>query len=145
MPGLLGDDVPQMSPQFLQQIMQQMGAQQANPMQRPIAGEQFLSGLGQLPQPDAGGMLSGQLPGGQGLEGGPQMPPGGLPFATDFSNVAPGLPNLPDEFGGFGFGQTAPQQFEPQQNLRQQLIEQLLGQMGGGPGAGGPPNIVGAI
>lgn len=136
MAGLLGGGMPQLDPEFIQQLMQQIGAQRANPMSRPIAGEQYLNGLGMIPpdnqmiEPGAGA-LGNMTPPDNAM-----LPLNGAPISTDFSGLAPGLPNLPDSFSGFGFGQTAPKKFDGQDNLRQQLIERLLSQIGNGMDAG---------
>lgn len=119
MPGIL-DMMGEMDPMMIQSLLQQAQAQSVNPMERPVAGSEYLQGLGQLPGPV--GMSPEALQAMQGMGG------------TDFANVPPGLPNLPDSFGGFGYGQTAPKMnINQSQQLRQQLLQQLLGQaMGGG-------------
>lgn len=48
--------------------------------------------------------------------------------STDFAGTAPGLPNLPDNLMGFGFGQTAPE-MNVNDSLRQTLIKSLVDQM----------------
>jgi hypothetical protein len=98
-----------------------------------------------------GGMSMGQPQGMQPM-GQPQMPgmgtqPMGMQgmgqqsgmqnnstISTDFANTQPGLPNLPDSFSGFGYGQFAPKEVQTQGNgtggmqggMRQQMISQLM-------------------
>ena len=110
MPGLLDG----LDPQMLQALMGQMQAQNVNPMERPVAGSEYLQGLGQLPmEPDV------YMPQMMGQE-----------IPTDFAGMAPGLPNLPDSFSGFGYGQQAPEMRDNMSRLRDQLIQQLIGQTG---------------
>lgn len=105
----------QLDPMMIQQLMQQLSAGRSDPFQRPIPGQELLA------QPSQ-----------------PQMQPeggdagfAGSEVATDFGTTQPGLPNLPDSFGGFGFGQNAPKMTQPQ-GLREKIIEQLLSQMTSG-------------
>jgi len=97
---------------------------QANPFTRMIPGSEYLSGM------------PGQ--GMQEMQGFPstmsQSPEN--PYPTDFAGVPPGLPNLPEDLQGFGFGQTAPQ-MNTNSNLRQNLIQQLLKQLMSQGGMGG--------
>lgn len=123
--GILSRGMMQDNP-FLQ--YQQM---QANPFTRQIPGTEYLSGMN-------GNMGAGNMrgmPGIAGMQQQPQEPP------TDFAGVPPGLPNLPQDLQGFGFGETAPQMNinnKLQENLLQQLIQQLMGvQNGGSQGFGG--------
>jgi hypothetical protein len=119
MAGMLGLD-----PQMLQQIMQMMSMQKSDPFSKPMPGEGLL-GSGGLSMPQPNGMV-------QSMRGEPNM--GGQPqeqknrmdtVSTSFANTQPGLPNLPDSFGGFGYGQFAPKEFNPP-GLRQQYIQNML-------------------
>src|SRR3990167_5501434 len=109
MPGI-GGQAPQIDPRMLQQAFMQMRAQNTNPMARPIAGSEYLQGLG---QGGAGQMQQQQMP--QGMPG--QMP------------QQQGLPELPEDMSGFGMGAMKPQAYTPEPSLRRKLIEELLGQL----------------
>lgn len=117
--GLLGN--AGIDPQMLQQLFAQG---QSDPFAQNIPGQELLG----MPQQQ------------------PMQQPQNPSFADQLAQQEPppemmqpqGLPELPEEMGGFGFGQTAPQmtggQGLGQQDigLRQQLISQLLPQMMGG-------------
>lgn len=93
---------------------------QANPFTRQIPGTEYLSGMS--------GMSGGNL-GPMGMSGAPGQADANVP--TDFAGVPPGLPNLPENLQGFGFGQMAPEvnvNGNLQENLLQTLIQQLLAQ-----------------
>lgn len=128
MAGLLGDDnMGGFDPMAMQNMMQSFRAMQANPFMRQIPGEQYLQGLGQLPvipqmQPDIEGF--GPMPQEMGAQ-----PMAGANF-SDFGGTTPGIPNLPDSFEGFGYGQFAPKRISPQQGLRAKLIDELMNQIG---------------
>ena len=115
MQGMQGLD-----PQAIQQLMQIYQQSQQDPFTRSMPGEQI---LGQSQPPPVMGMGQPEMDQGQ------QSPYGGMAPSTDFSNTPPGLPNLPDNLGGFGFGQNAPVMQGP--SLKQQMIQQLLSQMQG--------------
>src|SRR3990167_9668705 len=115
MPGI-GGQAPQIDPRMLQQAFMQMRAQNANPMARPIAGSEYLQGLGQ----GGGGQMPQQMP--QGMPG--QMPQMGQQMPQQ-----QGLPELPEDMSGFGMGAMKPQAYTPEPSLRRKLIEELLGQL----------------
>lgn len=127
----------QIDPAVIQQIMQMMQTQKQDPFSRPLPGQGLL-GDGNMASPQMkqpiGPEMMGQMP---GMDmGGMQGNPGMMQAPTDFSDTQAGLPNLPSSFGGFGFGQFAPQETQPM-GLRQQYIQQLMkmmpqGGMGGG-------------
>lgn len=110
-------------------FMQMLSAQNHDPFSKQLPGDRVLPQMGgQQPQ---GGMQPQQegLPQSLSPEGQPVNQPQSFNnVSTDFANLAPGLPNLPDSFTGFGFGQNAPKQFHPM-GIRQQLIQQLLSHM----------------
>jgi hypothetical protein len=120
-----------MDPSSLMQMLQ-MGRQ--DPFSRPMPGD-GLMGAGNMPSMQSMPGLEQYNPqGGQA----PQMP-GMNTISTDFANTQPGLPNLPDSFSGFGFGQFAPQEHAGN-NTRQQLISRLMEmmpQLSGGMNTGG--------
>ena len=99
---------------------------QANPFTRQIPGTEYLSGMnGQM----GGGNMGGMPP----MNAAPQEQQQEVP--SDFAGVPPGLPNLPQDLQGFGFGETAPQMNinnKLQESLLQQLIQQLMSAQGGG-------------
>lgn len=106
-----------------QNPFEQYQAMQANPFTQQIPGMEYLSGMGNPMQ------QGGQLPGGFNPQEQGMPQPGlqeGVP--TDFAGVPPGLPNLPQDMQGFGFGEGAPQ-MNINTNLRQDLISQLLQQL----------------
>lgn len=94
----------------LMQLMNQYRMQQSDPFTKMIPGEQYLGGgfnKGMQGMSSAVGGQSSMM----GFES-PQAPGADLriPFPgynAPFAGVK-GLPNLPDSFTGFGFGQTAP-------------------------------------
>lgn len=100
------------------QITQALEVGRKDPFSRPLPGASLLGD---------GGMLAlgnqFQMPSNNFASGAPQMP-GMQQFSTDFADTQPGLPNLPDNFQGFGYGQFAPK--EHQGDIRQQLIQQLM-------------------
>lgn len=120
---------------------------QANPFTRQIPGTQYLN------QPMQGMSPMGGAPGAMPMNpmgmgqmqpqmGAPRFNPrlgtGNLPqgesvVPTDFAGVPPGLPNLPQDLQGFGFGQMAPK-MNVNTNLRSNLIQQLLQQLMQGDG-----------
>ena len=135
-----GVDLSSLPPWLISAMMQNV-----NPMQRPIAGEEYLAGLGQMPMPEQQ-MMPGQIPG-EVPQQVPQQVPQGIPemgapggaegvplFSTDFNGTTPGLPNLSDNYKGFGYGQTAPREMQNPLSveqgkgrmLREQLINKLL-------------------
>lgn len=116
--GMMGQQMGGMQENPFAQYQQM----QANPFTRQIPGTEYLSGFGQM-----GGGLE-QPMGGQGMDQGGAIP-------TDFTGVPPGLPNLPENLQGFGFGQSAPEMnvnSNLRQNLIQQLLQQLMGSQAGG-------------
>lgn len=139
MSGMLNQPISGMGPMGGQQIdpqmlMQMMQMQKQDPFTKSLPGQALLGD---------GGMAMPQMPGmdnpinnpQQGM-GGPQIP-GMNTISTDFANTQPGLPNLPDSFLGFGFGQFAPQEVQTGPGgqggmpggMRQQLIMQMLNQL----------------
>ncbi len=99
---------------------------QANPFTRQIPGTEYLGGMGQ----DSGNPMGGGM-------GAPQdMPYNESQIPTDFAGVPPGLPNLPEDMQGFGFGQAAPE-MNVNNGLRQSLIQNLLSQLMQQSGSGG--------
>lgn len=99
---------------------------QANPFSRALPGSEYLPNGGQPPGPAPLG--SAGLPKGESV------------IPTDFAGTPPGLPNLPEDMQGFGFGQSAPKMNVNKglrQDLIQQLLQQLMGGMDGLPGMGG--------
>ena len=101
------------------QFLQMLAAQNKDPFSKPMTADKFLPQMG-----DQGSLPQTLAP---SLEG-QQSPQDFQDISTDFVNTQPGLPNLPDTFTGFGFGQTAPKEYNPI-GLRQQLIQQLLSQL----------------
>lgn len=150
MSGMLNQGMGGMDPQSLMQMLK-MG--QKDPFSRPMPGE-GLMGLGGMAMPEsahpqAPGLMDTQMNNPQQGMGGPQLP-GMSTISTDFANTQPGLPNLPDSFLGFGYGQFAPkevgtgpgQEGGMQGGMRQQMIMQMLQQLlpqmqQGGMGGGG--------
>lgn len=128
---------------LMQQIMQMMQTQRQDPFSQGMPGEGLLGAGGMAPpqQGSAGGMMP-QMPGlADAQMQGQQLIPNeqASTISTDFADTQPGLPNLPDSFGGFGFGQFAPKEVQPV-GLRQQLIQQLMTNMGGSPMGGSAEN-----
>lgn len=121
-----------MDPEMFAQLMGQYRQMQANPFARSIPGTEYLGGMGQ-------GAMGGGMPGmGQNQFGGPAPDSFGGPnlqqggqVPTDFAGTPPGLPNLPQDMQGFGFGQTAPE-MNVNRSLRENLIKELLDQLQGG-------------
>lgn len=101
---------------------------QANPFTQQIPGSEYLG----IADDSIGGANA------FGAQSGQVTPDMGVP--TDFAGAPPGLPNLPENLQGFGFGQNSPQ-MNVNSNLRQDLIKQLLTQLmqqsGGGMMGGG--------
>lgn len=131
-----------------QALMQMMQAGRRDPFSRPMPGDSLM-GPGGMALPQAPGLADTQMNNPQQGMGGPQLP-GMNTISTDFANTQPGLPNLPDSFLGFGYGQFAPKEVETAPGaqggmpggMRQQMIMQMLqqlmqGGMGGQGGFGG--------
>lgn len=114
------------------QLLQMLQMSQKDPFSKPLPGEGLLGPGGMSPQQPMG--QPAQAP---GMPGQAPQNPASSTISTDFADTQPGLPNLPDTFKGFGFGQYAPEEHKP--DPRQQLIQQLLQalSMGGGQGMGG--------
>ncbi len=124
------------------QLMQMLQMQQKDPFSRSLPGDGLMGpgGMSAPPQAaDLANMGGHQQDPQQGL-GLPQTPDMNT-ISTDFTDTQPGLPNLPDNFQGFGFGQYAPKVNEPSQmslgnmggrennaqpGVRQQMIQQLM-------------------
>ena len=123
----------QFDPQMMQQILQMMNQQKQDPFSRTMPGEGLL-GSGGMATPNQGGMVQ-SAPHDNNMGGQPQEQKNQVDtISTSFNSTPPGLPNLPDSFGGFGYGQFAPKEFSPP-GLRQQYIQQMLKMMphmGGG-------------
>lgn len=166
MSGFLNSGMGQLDPAF---IMSLMASSRKDPFTRPMPGEGIVGPGG----------LGGQFAGPPRMDGQPQGPqqgmqepqmPGMNTISTDFQDTQPGLPNLPDSFQGFGYGQFAPKENQggmasiangsqgqsmQGQNLRQQLIQDMMRQLmpqlaaggisvpGGGGGMGGPGGMGG--
>lgn len=152
MSGMLGGGLGSMGASSQpNQLLQMMQMQKRDPFSRPLPGSGLL-GDGGMAAPQMPGM-AGQPSGGQPQQGlGQPQTPDMNTISTDFADTQPGLPNLPDNFLGFGFGQYAPKTTQPPQmgltqssqgdnsGMRQQMIAQLLQHLmsqGGMPGAGG--------
>lgn len=115
--SLLGGGAMQQNPFAQYQKMQ------ANPFTRMIPGSEYLSGIpGQ--QSDFG-FINNM---GNGMGGAGENTDIMNTTPTDFAGVPPGLPNLPQDMQGFGFGSAAPE-MNVNNNLRQNLIQQLLKQL----------------
>lgn len=114
------------------QLLQMLSMAKSDPFSRPLPGSNLL-GEGQLSMPQSLQGVANQQSG-MGMQQMPNMER----ISTDFADTQPGLPNLPDSFQGFGYGQFAPK--ENPGNIRQQMImqmlQQLLPQMQGGMGGG---------
>ncbi len=108
-----------------EQLLQMLQAQGNDPFLKPMPGDDLL-GAGNMAMPQ-------QQMGQQGMQGQqqPQMP--GLEQAPMGGDMPPGLPNIPQNMGGFGLGQFAPKEFQPV-GIRQQLIQALMQQLGAGGG-----------
>lgn len=164
--GVMGSmDTGGMDPQALMQMMQM---RQKDPFSRGMPGEGLMGAGGLSPASQPPSQAPAQLPGladtqmgnPQQFSGAPEAP-GMSTISTDFANTQPGLPNLPDSFLGFGYGQFAPKEVQTgpgmqggmQGGMRQQMIMQMLQQLlpqmmgqGGGQGAMGgmgDPNMMG--
>ncbi len=110
------------------ELLQMLQAGRQDPFARPMPGEGLMGPGGMsMPQPPG-------LPQSQDQMAPPQMP-GMETISTDFANTQPGLPNLPDTFQGFGYGQFAPKEGQGMMGagagggMRQQLIMQLMNQL----------------
>lgn len=120
-------------PSMMQSIMQMMQAQRADPFSQALPGQGLL-GDGAMASPM--GAMQGMQDPQMGMQmpgmdmGGMQGNPGMMQAPTDFADTQPGLPNLPNSFGGFGFGQFAPEEFQPM-GIRQQYITQMLDMLPG--------------
>lgn len=114
------------------QILQMLQASNKDPFSRSLPGEGLL-GQGGMGLPQMPGLAQQQQNNPQQGMGAPQMP-GMSTISTDFTGTQPGLPNLPDSFLGFGYGQFAPQEVKTGQGsqggmpggMRQQMIMQML-------------------
>lgn len=138
-----------------QQLLQMLSMQKRDPFSRNLPGDALL-GAGPMAMPQAPQMpgLANEANNPQQGMGGPQIP-GMETISTDFAGTQPGLPNLPDSFLGFGYGQFAPkevgtgpnQQGGMQGGMRQQLImqmmQQLMPQLQNGMNFGGPDQMGG--
>lgn len=128
MSGMLnGGAMSGLDPQMLSQLM---GMARQDPFSRAMPGSALLGD---------GGMASPQMP---GMEQ-PQAQDPNQAMEAQVAQLAsspPPLPNLPQNFGGFGFGRYAPEMHEgnpTRQKLIQQLM-QMMPQLGQGmPGLGG--------
>lgn len=100
------------------QLLQMLQMSQKDPFTKSMPGDALL-GPGGMTSPDS---MSG-LPHPDMQQNGAQGPMMNH-VSTDFADTQPGLPNLPDTFKGFGFGQFAPEVHQP--GIRQQLIQQLM-------------------
>jgi len=123
------DSVLGMQMQGQQNPFEQFRRMQADPFTRMIPGTEYLGQLGGM----GGGMSGGfgdSMPGnGFDQVQAVDQAGGNTDFGpTDFAGTPPGLPNLPDNMQGFGFGQNAPQ-MNVNNNLRQSLIQSLIEQM----------------
>lgn len=135
----------QLDPQMIQQILAMLRQQNADPFNKPMPGEGLL-GAGGMSQgsgmPQGGGGFAQNLPTSAPMSAMPNdqqvAPNATATIPTDFADTQPGLPNLPDSFTGFGFGQFAPKQMQPV-GIRQQLIQQIMN----GNRGGGMPNMMG--
>lgn len=112
-----------------QMLSQAMGMARQDPFSRAMPGNALLGD---------GAMASPQMPGQEQMnapQGGPESQ-----MMANMASAPPTLPNLPTNFGGFGFGRYAPKMHEGNP-MRRQLIQQLMQmmpQLGQGlPGIGG--------
>jgi len=108
-----------------EQLMQMLSMGGRDPSAKPMRGDGLMGPGGMQPGGMAGTAREGMA---QDIMQQPPQIPGMDTISTDFANTQPGLPNLPDSFGGFGYGQFAPKEVQPQ-GLRQQLISHLMGQL----------------
>lgn len=117
-----------------QSLVQMLRMQAKDPFSKGMPGDDLLGPGGMSPPQNPG------MPGMQQAQNNAQMvdPAAQMQtISTDFADTQPGLPNLPDSFGGFGYGQFAPKETQPV-GLRQQLIQHIMslmqqqGGMGGG-------------
>ena len=121
-----------------QALMQMLQMRQKDPFSRGMPGEGLLGqgGMSMPEMPQAPGLADTQMNNPQQFSGAPQEP-GMSTISTDFANTQPGLPNLPDSFLGFGYGQFAPKEVQTggggaggmQGGMRQQMIMQMLQQL----------------
>lgn len=112
-----------------QQLMQMLAMQRRDPFSRNLPGMGLLGDGGMSMGPQQG-MDQSMPPMGQQADTQLNQMPGQPDLATN-NDVAPGLPNLPQNFGGFGYGQFAPKSVQPM-GIKQQLIAHLMQQLGGG-------------
>lgn len=112
-------------------LLQMLTMQSKDPFSKGLPGDGLLGpgGMSVPNMPQLSGMQQAQ-DNAQMVDPAAQM----QTIPTDFADTQPGLPNLPDNMGGFGFGQFAPKEVQPM-GLRQQLIQHIMGLMqnqGGG-------------
>jgi len=134
----------QIDPQVLQHIMGMLNQQKSDPFSRPMPGD-ALMGQGGMAAPQT--QMMPQTSTVNAMPPAQEVNPAdanGLPYngqnmqlqerfpvqnrqtiSTDFVDTQPGLPNLPDSFLGFGYGQFAPQEVKPM-GLRQQYIQDMM-------------------
>lgn len=141
MSGMSGMGAAGVDPMQLLQLLQLLQMAKSDPFSKSMPGSNLLGD----------GKLSGQEPQmsmeqniGQQPQLRPQMPGENQVISTDFADTQPGLPNLPDSFQGFGYGQFAPQTHEGNP-LRQQLIKQLLDMLQKSGGLQSMPGMGGAM
>lgn len=131
--GVLGSmDTGGLDPQAL---MSMLSMRQKDPFTRSMPGDSLLgSGGMSMPQmPQTPGLADTQINNPQQFTNAPNVP-GMSTISTDFANTQPGLPNLPDSFLGFGYGQFAPKEVSTgpggeggmQGGMRQQMIMKML-------------------
>lgn len=139
--GALGSMAPgmeQLDPSFLMALL---GAQRKDPFTRPMPGEGLLGPGGMAMPEHPQGMQPSPMGGPQAGMNEPQVP-GMNTISTDFQDTQPGLPNLPDSFQGFGYGQFAPKESQgmagamkgpgaglDNDGVRQQLIRDMMRQL----------------
>lgn len=102
------------NPAQLMQMMQMMQQQQSDPFSKSMPGDGLLNSGNSAYMPQQG----------------PQNPqdPQMMQAPMQGADPKPGLPSLPPDFGGFGFGRYAPKEVQPM-GIRQQLIQQLISQL----------------
>ncbi len=117
-------------------IMQLMQSQRKDPFARSLPGQGLLGPGGMSMPPSPPGLIDTQMNNPQQGMGGPSIP-GMNTISTDFANTQPGLPNLPDSFLGFGYGQFAPKEVSTgpgdqggmQGGMRQEMLMKMLEQL----------------
>lgn len=122
MSGMSGMGGGGIDPMQLMQLFQQY---KADPFSKSLPGTDLL-GDGKMGIPEPQNPMEQQFKQQEQLA--PQQPGRNNVISTDFADTQPGLPNLPDSFQGFGYGQFAPKTHEGDP-LRQKLIKQLLDMM----------------